>query len=102
MSERAEKRKQTIHAYDTEAAYLLDQFYLRLRKWCMAKGTVASFIPTWWDIQAARVLVRMKLYSRSEILQRMDKYFEYLDDLLAERAAHPTFTHFLNNTRKIL
>lgn len=102
MDERAVKRKQTIHAYDSEAAYLLDQFYLRLRKWCMVKGNVASFLPTWQDIQAARVIVRMKTYRRGELLAQMDKYFEHLDDLLAERSAHPTFAHFLDNVRKIL
>ncbi|MEM0239549.1 MAG: hypothetical protein QXT00_07995 [Ignisphaera sp.] len=98
----AEQTRKKTRNYDAEAAYLLDQFYLRLRKWCLAKGNLAVCVPTWRDIQAVRVIVRMKTYSRADILQLMDKYIEHLDDLLSERPAQPSFTHFLDNARKII
>jgi len=97
-----EKRKRTAGQLDAEAARLLDRFYTRLRYWSLRHHRPCVTLPTWDDIRAARVLVRMKSLSREELYDKMEQYFQNLDELLEQQPAVPSFTHFLNSTRKIV
>lgn len=101
---KSQKRKNTISNLDTQAAHILDQFNRRLRAWALQRKNyhMITTVPSWKDIQAARVLVRMETLDKNELYDLMDKYFENLDDLLTDRAARPTFSHFLDAVKRLL
>lgn len=102
--ERREKQRKTIGALDREAAHVLDQFYLRLRSWALKHNRPdwVRMLPTWADIQAARVLVRMKSVEKDTLYDAMDRYFANLNEVLEARPVTPSFTHFLDTARNIL
>ncbi len=94
-------RKKSFSQVEQEAAKLLDFFYTKLRAWALRRRKNVRTLPTWQDIVAARTLARMNV-SKDELYDAISLYFENLDVLLEQKPAQPTFTHFLDENRRII
>lgn len=97
-----QKKRKTEGQLDRDAARILDVFYAKLKRWAIQRRRPCVTLPTWNDIRAARVLVRMQTLSKEELYDKMDTYFNNLDALLEQQPTMPTFTHFLNSIRNIV